>query len=155
MRKKTSYTTNRRMSVALTENEIKLVHYWREGEKPMSSRPMNACERGNWIDTEGNISLVPTPVIVITQKDFQALQDYCEGAKRDSIPCRVKRDPRVGAYRAFITGAHNVAKEITLTQPYIRTQEKKRQIERLRRYLAQPRKKLYPTIREARKILRI
>jgi len=104
---------------------------------------MTACERGNWIDTEGHIETRPPPLkrgvqyeIVITSMEKEPLEDYCAGATKDSVPCRVfperMRPPPYEYYKYYarITGAPNVAKEIMLTKNCIRTRKKHQQIQK-------------------------
>jgi len=117
-------------------------------------RPMTACERGVWIDTEGHIETTPKGVyrIDIWQEDKEALEDYCAGAINDSVPCIV--DPK--AYRVRITGASNVAKEIKLTEQCIRTARKRAQIQRFKTAITRELKyRPKKVILEARKILEL
>jgi len=112
---------------------------------------MNACERGNWIDTEGHIS---KKHIVIAQRDGEALEDYCAGAGMDGVRCRIRYDKVNRIYLAEIDGLENVAKEIALTMNCIRTKRRLAQIEIFKKELAKPRRYApYPPLIRARKIL--
>jgi len=118
---------------------------------------MTACERGNWIDTEGYIR-PKHHLIEVTSKEKEPLIDYCEGAKTDNVPCKIRsvKDPVYGiAYRAEIIGADNVAKEITLTKNCIRTKMRHAQIQAFIEDIARPRKRLRKEIITARQIMGI
>lgn len=58
-------------------------------------RPMTACERGIWIDTEGAIMARTWPrttyEISVYQNERGPLEDYRLGAERDGIPCSIER----------------------------------------------------------------
>jgi len=112
-------------------------------------KPMTRCERGSWIDTEGYIRDSPA-MIEVTQKHREPLEDYCEGAKLDGVPCRIRK--RADAWTAYITGIENIAREIANTQSYIRTRTRRRQIFRFKRHIVRSRT---PESERARKILRV
>jgi hypothetical protein len=109
---------------------------------------MDRKERASWIDSEGAI----THEIMVSQDERQLLEDYCEGARRDTVECRVIPATEKG-YNAVIEPIVSVAKEISLTEPYIRTQRKKQQIQAFKTRLATPRRRLATSIIEARRIL--
>jgi hypothetical protein len=108
---------------------------------------MNANERAVWEDAEGTISARAPPknggyFIVTVQFCKEILDDYCEGAIRDGVPCRVtfRKSPKGWTeYRTYITGAENVAREIRLTSPYRRHPTKKKQAEEFEKQLLKPR----------------
>ncbi|MFB0503172.1 MAG: hypothetical protein ACETWE_05000 [Candidatus Bathyarchaeia archaeon] len=113
---------------------------------------MSRCERGVFIDAEGYLW---KKGMQITQAERGILEDYCEGAKKDSIPCRIRYMPAIQEYQAEITAYENVAKEIVLTQDCIRTKRRLSQIDFFKRELARPRKKRDPRVEKAREILGI
>jgi len=128
-----------------------------------NGRPMNACERGNWIDTEGSIE---ETMLRVYQTERQPLEDYCTGAILDGVPCtigtyKVKyKGKEILEHRAVITGMMNMAKEIGLTRKCIRTQARKQQIQNFRQFLQKPRKLpkglepiITERIRKAKKLL--
>jgi len=114
--------------------------------------PMNACERGIWIDTEGHISR--KRIVVSQREEREVIEDYCAGARMDGVHCRVRYDKVNRIYLAEIEGLENMAKEIALTQNCIRTKRRRKQIERFKEQLAKPRRYApYPPTIRARKIL--
>jgi len=133
----------------------------------MPRRPMNACERGNWIDTEGHIESADegrTYLLSVAQDEREPLEDYCAGATRDGVPCHIRPLPKIQAFRAEIRGVVNIAREIALTQKCIRTRKKQQQIQQFKNSLLRPRRQYIPklkktiplereAIRKARKIL--
>jgi len=117
-------------------------------------KPMTPCERGSWIDTEGYVRESPA-TLAIAQKHRKPLEDYCVGAIKDGIPCKIrcKTDPIYGKnYEAYITGIENIAKELALTQPYIRTRMRRQQIFRFKRHIVRSRT---PESQKAREILKV
>jgi len=98
------------------------------------SRPMNAWERGNWIDGEGTLTRAGRErgfhlKIIQDHREREVLEDYCKGALRDGISrCEIVKE---GPYTlsATIARAEDIAREITLTRDHIRTKKKKSQIE--------------------------
>lgn len=131
------------------------------GQRKLSnpSRPMTPCERGVWIDTEGSIEMsltarkYPQFRISVSQSEKEPLEEYCAGARKDNIPCRVRYDRTENAYKAEIYGLPNIAKEIVLTRNCIRTKKKRQQIKRFGRHLKAKRKILRKQVIQARKIL--
>jgi len=126
---------------------------------PQIRKPMTPCERGNWIDTEGTIQSNHQGIFMISvaQAEKQALEDYCRGAVKDGVRCKVipLRPPPSPMWLARVTGAENVAREISLTLPYIRTEKKLRQIQQFVKNLEKPRRFApRPSVREAQKIMR-
>jgi len=102
---------------------------------------MAAFERAIWLDTEGSMSLAHRSwEISISQLDKQPLEDYCEGARKDGIPCQITiaRNTERKCYRARIVGVEDVAKELTLVRPFLRTRKKVQQIEWFKEYLFRP-----------------
>jgi len=93
---------------------------------------MTACERGVWIDTEGYLRSTPA-ILEVTQKERKPLEDYCAGAMLDGILCKIYRTPE--AWGAYITGIENIAREIKITQPFIRTKTRKKQIWQFKRHI--------------------
>ena len=100
---------------------------------------MNRCERASWFDTEG--SLNPGRLgkgdskMVITQNEKKPLLDYIAGAKTDCVRCSMRYERSTRTYFVVIQGLENIAKELNLLLPYIRTNKKLKQISRFRRYL--------------------
>ena len=124
--------------------------------KPYKGKPITKCEGGGWIDTEGFIYSEfkrgrGLYEIIFTQREREPLEDYCEGARMDGIPCKVHKI--AAGYHARIGEAENVAKEISLTPNWIRTKTRLAQIEKFKNTLLLPRKKLDIRIERARKIL--
>ena len=123
---------------------------------PQIRKPMTPCERGNWIDTEGNIGadLRGRFVIDVAQVEREPLEDYCNGARRDGVECRVRYDRTARVWIARITGAENVAREVSLTRDCMRTARKHAQIQALTQQLTRPRIiALRPSIKSALEIL--
>ena len=98
------------------------------------ARPVNRWEIRVWIDTEGFVNASP-PVIKIGQKERGPLDDYRAGARSDGVKCRfspLRRKGIVVAYVASVTGALNVAKELSRVHDWIRTETRLGQIRRLK-----------------------
>jgi hypothetical protein len=116
---------------------------------PMDSRfnnlgkPMSSQERGCWFDTEG--SLDPGIVgrggsdLVVTQTEKEPLFDYMEGARLSGVKCGMYYGKSARCYFLTVNGLENIARELTMIMPFVRTRRKWGQIARFRVYLAQKR----------------
>lgn len=100
---------------------------------------MSRQERGCWFDTEG--SLDPGIVgkggsdLVITQNEKNPLLDYVEGAEQDGVRCNTYYEKGTKMYYVTVHGLENIAKELNMILPFVRTQKKFRQVARFREYL--------------------
>jgi len=109
-------------------------------ERRIGTIPMEARDRGNWIDTEGAISayfLKSGPStgsfrcsIHVVKNERAPLDGYAAGAIHDGVPCLVYFNSASHATHAYIQGIRNVDREIRLTCASIRTANKWRQIRR-------------------------
>lgn len=118
-----------------------------------------------WIDTEGSYianASRSTYSVIITQKEKAPLIGICGFLRTHGIACTVRRKEGVSpmdsskkchAYYLDAWGPEGLAKIIQNTEPYIRTQNKRRQIERCKRELAAPRKRLEEKVIRARMLL--
>lgn len=100
---------------------------------------MSRQERGCWFDTEGYLD--PGKVgrggsdLLITQNEKDPLLDYVEGAELDGVRCNMYYARSTKMHYATIHGLENIAKELNVILPFVRTQKKFRQIARFREYL--------------------
>jgi hypothetical protein len=106
-------------------------------------KPMNSQERGCWFDTEG--SLGPGKVgrggsiLVVTQTEEEPLLDYMKGAELDGVKCGMYYAKSSGCFFLTVNGLGNIAKELSLILPFVRTRRRWAQVARFRDYLAQKR----------------
>jgi hypothetical protein len=104
---------------------------------------MPSQERGCWFDTEG--SLDPGIVgrggsdLVVTQTEEGPLLDYMEGARLDGVKCGMYYGRSARCYFLTVNGLENIARELSLIMPFVRTKRKWNQIAKFREYLAQKR----------------
>jgi hypothetical protein len=109
----------------------------------LPKKPMPSQERGCWFDTEG--SLDPGIVgrggsdLVVTQTEREPLLDYMEGARLDGVKCGMYYAKSTRCYFLTVNGLENIAKELTMIMPFVRTRRKWDQIARFRDYLTQKR----------------
>ena len=103
---------------------------------------MSPRERANWFDTEGNLysSPVSKPLsdsiveMCISQQDRSPLDSFAEGLHYYNIGCRIGRETGKGkGYRLAITHMEDIARELTLELPFIRSQRK---IDEIKRFIA-------------------
>ena len=118
-----------------------------------------------WIDTEGSYianASRSTYSVLITQKEKTPLIGICGFLRAQGIACTIRRKEGVSpadnskkchAYFLQTWGPEGLAKIIKNTEPYIRTKNKRRQIERCKRELAAPRKSLEEKVIRARMLL--
>jgi hypothetical protein len=109
-------------------------------EPRRGSRPLDAKERGVWIDTEGSISSFYRRSerskgwfecrMRVVQNEIAPLEEYVAGAARDGVRCLLFRNSASHAYHAYIQNIVNDDREIRLTCESIRTENKWRQIRR-------------------------
>lgn len=109
-------------------------------QPPCGTRPMDARDRGNWIETEGAISSFFLKSggsigtfrcsIHVVQIERAPLEEYVAGAISDGVPCGLTYNTTTHATHAYVQGIRNVDREIRLTSPYIRTANKWQQIRR-------------------------
>ncbi len=99
---------------------------------------------------------------MITQKEKTPLVGICGFLRTQGVTCAITRreavSPRDGSkkghvYSLYTWGPEGLAKIIQNTEPYIRTQNKRRQIEKCKRELAAPRKRLEEKVIRARMLL--
>ncbi len=78
-------------------------------------------------------------VLVVTQVEQEPLLDYMKGAELDGVKCGMYYAKSAGCYFLTVNGLENIAKELGLILPFVRTQRKWAQVARFRDYLAQKR----------------
>lgn len=108
-----------------------------------------------WIDTEGSIHAdeFGSRYLRIGQKDEKVIQQICAFFRKHSIVCSMFLDENTGVYYASVDRTDHIAWVIKNVEPFIRTENKKREIVAFKRYLAMSRKRLQAVIIEARQIL--
>jgi hypothetical protein len=89
----------------------------------MVKKPMDACDRGNWIDTEGRTA---RKEIRMVQTERGVLDEYCESAKADGVPCKVKFRPKLKQYKALRVRVSK-HRHRNIGNPKLRTNEKDKQ----------------------------
>lgn len=109
-----------------------------------------------WVDTEGSIHANQTKgsrYLRIGQKEKKIIQQIWTFLKSHSIECSMFLDENTGVYYVSVDRTDHIALVIKNVEPFIRTENKKREIDAFRKFLAVPRKRLHAVILEARKIL--
>jgi hypothetical protein len=128
--------------------------------------PMDAKERAVWEDAEGSLSipgkgLNKSPRLRTTQMEREILLDYCAGAEKDGVRCRVytsvvrktAKTPRaLTFYYTAITGVANIGLELQLTAPYRRSAKLAKQIRRFKAFLGLKRKRIQRSVAKAREL---
>jgi len=118
-------------------------------------------ERANWFDTEGNLYVSPfsTPLsnsvvtMCVSQTERTPLDEFANGIAFDGIASRVERKIGNGeGYRLTIDRVQDIAKELSLELPFIRTRRKIEEIRAFLSYLERPRSVVREDIRRARDI---
>lgn len=128
-----------------------------------SRRPMEASERAIWFEAEGYL-YVPSPNVSrkwgpvelrVSQFERKPLDDFAEGARHDGIDCRLgyRWRTKPGEYYVRIRRIDEVAKELVLESPYIRTVKRLEQIQSFKEYLARPRTRVTKSLGVARELL--
>jgi hypothetical protein len=108
-------------------------------------------EVASWTDTEGAIRTY----LSIGQKDQDVIRGICAFFEKEGITATMRLDGHTGVYYATVSRVDDVAMAIKNIQPFIRTKNKKMEMEGFKEYLAKPRKRLNSSIIRARKILGI
>ena len=129
------------------------------GIQMLRSTPMFPCERANWFDTEGNLYVSPltkplTDSVVsmcVGQVDRAPLNAFAHGASLAGIATRIERKKGNGeGYRLTIDRISDVARELLLELPFIRTRRKVDEIRAFVSYLERKRTLERDEIRRAR-----
>ncbi len=89
----------------------------------------------------------------VAQKERKVLQELCGFLDKHGLQPRLRLDRPGGVYYSEVYGTDRIAKIIKNIEPYIKTENKKRQIEQFKDKLIEQRKSLRPGIRIAREIL--
>lgn len=122
---------------------------------------MDAPERANWFDTEGNLYVTSPGVrladssaaLCISQADPLPLKSFREGAETDGVESVViHRRRRRHEYVLIVTGLEDISRELVLELPYLRNQRKLRQIKKFIGFLRRERKVVKPSLQSARRI---
>lgn len=130
--------------------------------RPHAAPPMFPRERANWFDTEGNLYVSPqtTPLndsvasICVSQIDRTPLDAFARGAAEDGIASRIERKAYNGeGYRLTIDRVEDIAKELSLEMPFIRSRQKWREIRAYLAHLERPRAVKRDNILRAREIV--
>ena len=124
---------------------------------------MAASERANWFDTEGNLHVSPSckslrdsiVSLCISQSDELPLHDFNLGALTDGVRCRIVsgRHGKKGERMLIINGVANIAGELSLEMPFIRTTRKLAQIQKFRGFVRRNRTRTKETLKIARRLL--
>lgn len=124
---------------------------------------MNACERADWFDTEGNLYVSPSSkplkksvtFICVSQFDRSPLEDFKEGAAMDGVECRILpgHQGKQEEYMLLVAGLENIAKELVMEASFIRTARKLSQIRNFREFILGERTRIKGSVKVARKLL--
>lgn len=108
-----------------------------------------------WMDTEGSIyaAELGSRYLRIGQKEERIIQQICAFLSNNSIECSMFLDENTGVYYVSVDRTNQIAKVIKNVEPFIRTENKKREIAAFKEYLAKPRRRLQAVVLEARTIL--
>ncbi len=126
---------------------------WEKLERP--SIEWTWKEIASWIDTEGRINSKTGFYSDIAQKDKRVIEEICGFYDEHGLHPNMTLQKSVGCYHARLARVDDVATVIKNIEPYIRTENKKEQIQQFKERLSAPRKSLQSGIREARKILEL
>jgi hypothetical protein len=124
---------------------------WEKLERP--SNEWTWKEIASWIDTEGRINTENGYYADIAQKDKKVIQEICAFYDEHGLHPNMTMQKSVGCYHAHVHRVDDVATVIKNIEPYIRTENKKEQIQQFKESLSKPRRKLHGGIMKARKIL--
>jgi len=124
---------------------------WEKLERPATEWTWK--EIASWIDTEGRINSKSGFYADIAQKDKKVIEEICGFYEDHGLHPDMILQKSVGCYHARLGRVDDVATVIKNIEPYIRTENKKEQIQQFKEKLSAPRKTLHGGIREARKIL--
>ena len=123
---------------------------WRTGQT-IDASTWTWREIASWTDTEGAIRTY----LSIGQKDQRVIREICAFFDKNGIQAIMRLDRHTGVYYAIVTRMDEVAKAIVNIEPFIRTANKKVEIQHFTDYIAKPRRRLKTSIVLARKILAI
>ncbi|HEV2389092.1 MAG TPA: hypothetical protein VGS04_00045, partial [Nitrososphaerales archaeon] len=123
---------------------------WEKLERP--SNEWTWKEIASWIDTEGRINTESGYYADIAQKDKRVIQEICGFYDDHGLHPMMILNKSVGGWHAQLHRVDDVATVIKNIEPYIRTENKKEQIQQFKESLSAPRKKLHGGIRKARKV---
>jgi hypothetical protein len=113
-------------------------------------------EVASWIDTEGTIhSENRSRYLSIGQKEKKVIQEICAFLDKEGISSSMRLDKHAGVYYVVVNKVDDIARVIRNVGPYIRTENKRREIEAFKEELAKPRAKLRTSVIHARRILGI
>jgi hypothetical protein len=141
----------------ITINSIERIPSIRDSWERLE-RPSNAWtwkEIASWIDTEGRINSEDACYADIAQKDKRVIQEICGFYEEHGLHPNMTLQKSVGCYHANLRRVDEVAIVVKNIEPYIRTENKKEQIQRFKEKLSAPRERLHGVVREARKALGI
>jgi hypothetical protein len=124
---------------------------WEKLEQP--SMPWTWKEIASWIDTEGRVNTENGYYADIAQKDRKVIQEICAFYDEHGLHPNMTMQKSVGCYHAHLHRVDDVATVIKNIEPYIRTENKKEQIQQFKKSLSEPRRRLQGGIMRARKIL--
>ncbi len=146
-----------RMTIDTIEKEEKKHETWMLVDNPDSGRGWDWKDVASWVDTEGTI-LIHTNRggrydVAICQKERKVMEELGRYLYREHFPVSMNLQKNTGVYTLHVSGAENVARLTKEIEPYIRTENKKEEIDALKESLMKPRKLLWPSIRKAREIL--
>ena len=126
-----------------------------QGLEPIGMTDWTWRDVAAWVDTEGCIgaSQKGNCYLTVTQKERKVLQELCAFLDKQGIQPKLRLLKGTGVYRVDVFGNDQMAKTIKNIEPYIRTENKKQQIEEFKDKLMAPRKSLRLRTRVAREIL--
>jgi hypothetical protein len=128
---------------------------WRSGEK-IDANDWSWREVASWIDTEGTIHAENrSRYLSIGQKEKKVIQEICAFLENEGISSSMRLDRHTGVYYVVVNKVDDIARVIRNIEPYIRTVNKRREIEVFKEELAKPRAKLKTSVMYARRILGI
>lgn len=128
-----------------------------EGIKLDGLEPWAWKEVASWVDTEGAICCPSDKggnyQILISQKEKKVLAEIARFLDQHGIRFAMNLTKSTGVYNLRILGADNAARVVKEIEPFIRTENKIVQISNFKKSICKPRKRLWPSIRDAREIL--
>lgn len=128
-----------------------------EGIKLEELGPWSWREVASWVDTEGAICCRNEKggnyQIIISQKEKTVLAEIAYFLDQQGLKSSLNLTKNTGVYNLHILGAEIEARVIKEIEPFLRTENKRIQISEFKKKICEPRKLLWPSIRNAREIL--
>ncbi len=113
-------------------------------------------EIASWVDTEGTIHTGRfARYLSVAQKEKPVIQEIRAFLKREGVVSSLRLDKHTGVYYVMVSRVEHIATVIRNIEPFIRTENKKREVSAFKEELAMHRDRLRTSVIQARNILGI